>query len=61
MSFSIDNSIEVTKSGGAIINIPSRLTVEITGKTKAKGINGYFILVKSYSEYMKEIASLLMK
>ena len=55
----IDNSIEVTKSGGTIISIPTGLNEEITDKAKSKGINGYFILVKSNGEHMKELASLL--
>ncbi|UQB69299.1 NADP-dependent oxidoreductase [Epilithonimonas zeae] len=55
----IDNSIEVTKSGGTIISIPSGLNEEITEKAKSKGINGYFILVKSNGEHMKELAFLL--
>ncbi|EFK33666.1 putative NAD(P)H quinone oxidoreductase, PIG3 family [Chryseobacterium gleum] len=55
----INNSIEVTKSGGTIISIPTGLNEEITEKAKSKGINSYFILVKSNGEHMKEIASLL--
>jgi len=55
----IDNSIEVAKSGGTIISIPTGLNEEITEKAKSKGINSYFILVKSNGEHMKEIASLL--
>ncbi|GAA5089845.1 NADP-dependent oxidoreductase [Chryseobacterium ginsengisoli] len=55
----IDHSIEVTKSGGTIISIPTGLNEEITEKAKSKGINGYFILVKSNGEHMKAIASLL--
>ncbi|MCE4067138.1 NADP-dependent oxidoreductase [Chryseobacterium gleum] len=55
----INNSIEVTKSGGTIISIPTALNEEITEKAKSKDINSYFILVKSNGEHMKEIASLL--
>ncbi|PZU82323.1 MAG: oxidoreductase [Chryseobacterium sp.] len=55
----INNSIEVTKPGGTIISIPTGLNEEITEKAKSKGINGYFILVRSNGEHMKEIASLL--
>lgn len=55
----IDHSTEVTKSGGTIISIPTGLNEEIIEKVKSKGINGYFILVRSNGEHMKEIASLL--
>ncbi|WP_343566586.1 NADP-dependent oxidoreductase [Sphingobacterium sp.] len=55
----IENSIEVTKLGGTIISIPNGLNEEITEKAKSSGINGYFTLVKSNCEHMKEIASLL--
>lgn len=55
----IYNSIEVAKSGGTIISIPTGLNEEITEKAKSKGINSYFILVKSNGEHMKAIAFLL--
>ncbi|MHA4895226.1 NADP-dependent oxidoreductase [Pedobacter sp. PWIIR3] len=54
----IDHSILVTKRGGSIISIPTGLNEAVTEKTKEKGINGYFILVKSDGEDMKQIASL---
>ena len=57
----IDHSILVTKKGGSIISIPSGLNEAVTEKAKAKGINGYFILVQSDGEDMKQIASLLEK
>ncbi len=57
----IDNSLAVTKVGGTIISIPSGLNEEVTEKTKSQGVNGYFILVESNGEQMKQIAELLEK
>ncbi|MBB5636494.1 NADPH:quinone reductase-like Zn-dependent oxidoreductase [Pedobacter cryoconitis] len=57
----IDRSLEVIKTGGTIISIPSGLNEEVTSKASAKGINGYFILVESNGEDMKQIAALLEK
>lgn len=57
----IDHSIEVTKPGGTIISIPTGLNEHVTGKAKERGINGYFMLVKSDGEDMTQIASLLEK
>ncbi len=55
----IDHSLEVTKEGGSIISIPTGLNEEVTAKAEAKGVKGYFILVQSSGEDMKQIASLL--
>ncbi|WP_312789681.1 NADP-dependent oxidoreductase [Sphingobacterium sp.] len=55
----IDNSLEVTKKGGSIISIPTGLNEEVTAKAESKGVKGYFILVKSSGEDMKQIADLL--
>lgn len=55
----IDHSIAVTKPGGSIISIPTGLNEQVTEKAKAKGVNGYFFLVKSSGEDMKQIAGLL--
>lgn len=55
----IDNSLEVTKEGGTIISIPSGLNESVTEKAKAKGVNGYFIMVKSNGAEMQQIADLL--
>jgi NADPH:quinone reductase-like Zn-dependent oxidoreductase len=55
----IDQSLEVTKEGGSIISIPTGLNEEVTAKAEAKGVKGYFILVQSSGEDMKQIASLL--
>jgi NADPH:quinone reductase-like Zn-dependent oxidoreductase len=55
----IDNSLEVTKEGGSIISIPTGLNEEVTAKEQAKGVKGYFILVQSNGEDMKQIAHLL--
>ncbi|WES99497.1 NADP-dependent oxidoreductase [Chryseobacterium arthrosphaerae] len=55
----IDHSLEVTKEGGSIISIPTGLNEEVTAKAEAKGVKGYFILVQSNGEDMKQIASLL--
>ncbi|MGY0038838.1 NADP-dependent oxidoreductase [Pedobacter sp. NJ-S-72] len=57
----IDRSLEVIKTDGTIISIPSGLSDEVTAKAAAKGINGYFILVESNGEDMKQIAGLLEK
>jgi len=55
----IDRSLEVIKPGGTIISIPSGLNESVTEKAKEKGVNGYFILVQSNGEDMKNIAQLL--
>lgn len=55
----IDYSLEVTKEGGSIISIPTGLNEEVTSKAESKGVKGYFILVQSSGEDMKQIASLL--
>ncbi|RAJ33356.1 NADP-dependent oxidoreductase [Pedobacter cryoconitis] len=57
----IDRSLEVIKTGGTIISIPSGLNEDVTAKASAKGINGYFILVESNGEDMKQLAGLLEK
>ncbi|PZU12356.1 MAG: oxidoreductase [Chryseobacterium sp.] len=55
----IDHSLEVTKEGGSIISIPTGLNEQVTSKAESKGVKGYFILVQSSGEDMKQIASLL--
>jgi len=55
----IDRSLEVIKPGGTLISIPSGLHESVTEKAKAKGINGYFILVASDGEDMQGLAELL--
>jgi NADPH:quinone reductase-like Zn-dependent oxidoreductase len=57
----IDRSILVTRSGGSIISIPTTLNEAVSEKAKANGINGYFFLVQSNGEDMKQIASLMGK
>jgi len=57
----IDHSILVTKKGGSVISIPTGLNETVAEKAKAKGVNGYFILVQSDGDDMKQIASLLEK
>lgn len=57
----INNSIEITKEGGSIISIPSSLNEQVSEKAKARGINGYFILVQSNGKDMQQVASLLGK
>jgi len=57
----IDHSILITKKGGSLISIPTGLNEAVTEKAKAKGVNGYFILVQSNGEDMQQIASLLEK
>jgi len=55
----IDHSLLVTKKGGTIISIPTGLNEAVTEKAKAKGVNGYFILVQSNGADMRQIAALL--
>lgn len=55
----IDLSLEVAKSGGTLISIPSGLNEAVTEKAKARGVDGYFTMVKSDGEGMKKLASLL--
>lgn len=55
----IDHSLEVTKTGGSIISIPTGLNEEVTAKAEAKGVKGYFILVQSSGDDMKKVANLL--
>ncbi|WPO81584.1 NADP-dependent oxidoreductase [Chryseobacterium sp. JJR-5R] len=55
----IDDSLEVTKTGGIIISIPTGLNEKVTEKAAAKGVKGYPILVHSDGEDMKQIAGLL--
>ncbi|GAA4926485.1 NADP-dependent oxidoreductase [Mucilaginibacter defluvii] len=57
----IDTSILVTKPGGTVISIPTGLNEAVTEKAKAKGVNGYFILVKSDGYDMQQVAALLEK
>lgn len=57
----IDRSLEVIKTGGTIISIPSGLNEEVNAKASAKGINGYFMLVASNGDDMKQLAVLLEK
>lgn len=56
----VDRSLDVVKKGGTLISITSR-SEELPEKAKAKGINGYFILVKSSGEDMRQLAGLLEK
>lgn len=55
----IDHSLEVTKTGGSIISIPTGLNEEVTAKAETKGVKVYFILVQSSGDDMKQIANLL--
>lgn len=57
----IDKSLLVTKKGGTVISIPTGLNEAVTEKAKAKGVNGYFILVQSNGTDMQQIASWLEK
>lgn len=56
-----EQSIRITKAGGTVISIPSGLNDELTESAGAKGVKGYFVLVQSNGEDMKQIASLLEK
>lgn len=55
----IDDSLEVTKTGGTIISIPTGPNEKVKEKAAAKGVKGYPILVHSDGEDMKQIAGLL--
>jgi NADPH:quinone reductase-like Zn-dependent oxidoreductase len=57
----IDRSLNVLKSGGTIISIPSGASENIAEKAKAKGLNGYSFSVQSNGKNMKEISELLQK
>ncbi len=57
----IDRSLEVIKPGGTIISIPSGLREEVTEKAAKKGIKGYFTMVESNGDDMKQLAILLEK
>jgi hypothetical protein len=53
----IDHSLEDERH--SIISIPTGLNEQVTSKAESKGVKGYFILVQSSNEDMKQIASLL--
>ena len=55
----IDRSLEIIKPGGTLISIPSGLNETVAEKSRAKGVNGYFILVQSNGEDMSKLAELL--
>lgn len=55
----IDRSLEIIKPGGTLISIPSGLNEAVTEKSKAKGVNGYFMMVQSNGEDMSKLAELL--
>lgn len=57
----IERSFEVVKKGGTVITIPSNTSEGIVEKAKAKGIKGFFFLVQSNGEDMKQIADLIEK
>lgn len=57
----IDRSLPAIKKGGTLISIPSGLNEAVAEKAKAAGVNGYFFLVESNGEDMKELAKLLEK
>jgi len=57
----IDRSLNVLKSGGTIISIPSGGSENIMDKARLKGLNGYHFDVLSNGNNMKEIAELLQK
>ncbi|RYU95515.1 NADP-dependent oxidoreductase [Emticicia agri] len=57
----IERSFEVVKEGGTVITLPSNTSEGIVEKAKAKGIHGFFFMVQSNGEDMKQIAGLLEK
>ncbi|WP_165045615.1 NADP-dependent oxidoreductase [Dysgonomonas sp. ZJ709] len=55
-------SLDVLKSRGTIVNLPSGLTDEAKQKAQEKGVNScFFMMVESNGEDMKQIADLLEK
>ena len=60
-SDNIDPSLNAVKKGGTVIMLPSLFKDELAEKSKAKGVNGYFFIVKSNGEDMKKLAELLSK
>jgi NADPH:quinone reductase-like Zn-dependent oxidoreductase len=57
----IARSLAVIKPGGTLITIPSGLADTVAEQAKAKNINGFFFLVQSSGDDMKQIASLLAR
>ncbi|HEY1054497.1 MAG TPA: NADP-dependent oxidoreductase [Emticicia sp.] len=57
----IERSFEVVKKGGTVITLPSATSEGVVEKAKAKGVNGFFFMVQSNGEDMKQIADLLEK
>jgi NADPH:quinone reductase-like Zn-dependent oxidoreductase len=52
-------SLEVVKSGGTLISIPSGLSPDIAERAAAKGVHGFFFLVSSSGADMQQIAERL--
>jgi NADPH:quinone reductase-like Zn-dependent oxidoreductase len=57
----IERSFEVVRKGGTVITLPSNTSEGIVEKAKAKDINGFFFMVQSNGEDMKQLAELLEK
>lgn len=57
----IERSLEVMKPGGAIITLPVGANEGVTEKAKAKGMNGYSMIVHSNGADMKLIADLMQQ
>ncbi len=55
----IGRSLEVMKPGGTLITIPSGMADTVTEQAKAKNVNGFFFLVQSSGDDMKQLAALL--
>jgi NADPH:quinone reductase-like Zn-dependent oxidoreductase len=57
----IQNSLNVTRSGGMLISIPTSISEAMTEQAKAKNVNAFFMLVSSSGEDMKAVANYLEK
>lgn len=55
----IEKSLQVVKTGGTVISIPSGLSEQFSEQAKNKNVNALFFLVASNGEHMKVIADWL--
>ncbi|QNF32189.1 NADP-dependent oxidoreductase [Adhaeribacter swui] len=55
----IARSLQVIKSGGTLITIPSGMADTVTEQAQAKNVNGFFFLVQSSGDDMQQLAALL--
>ncbi|MGZ5218487.1 MAG: NADP-dependent oxidoreductase [Chitinophagaceae bacterium] len=57
----IDPSLNAVKKGGTVIVLPSTYKDLVVEKARAKDVKGYFFIVQSNGDDMKELAELLAK